>query len=436
MRYYTFPRGGFVYKDPTTPDKNTSEVVTANLPALSIIPLGNHAGNAYPLVTVGDTVREGMLIGRAAEHGTVNVHATVPGKIIRKITWSDAYENEIDAYAIKMEGHFDKLGRREEIFPWAGLNCYDLQKIISDFGVVEMDNTGRPLADMISSYRKDNSSITLVVRCVFDDPWLAADYALCHDRCLAVAEGAAIVARACSKVDKIIYAVSYHEKKLGEKLLAEAANYDIPAFLVLTGFRYPQRNSRELKIALRLYEKKEGLKRSSFLILGPASLVAAYDAVKYKKPVLDRYIVVGGSAVKHPKIMKVRIGTRIGELIEQCGGFIEKPEHIATGSPLLGKKVKYLDEPVLKTCYAVAAMSKSQASLYKVQNCINCGECRAVCPIGLDPQYLYKQIRMFGYNKSLKYECHGCGCCKTVCPSSIPLSDVILGVKLPEAHSG
>jgi electron transport complex protein RnfC len=238
-------------------------------------------------------------------------------------------------------------------------------------------------------------------------------------------EGAAIVAKACFKVSQIIIAVSHREKELGESLLSSSGNFEYPVSMVLTGSRYPQRNKRELELALRVYEKKEGLNLGSFMVIGPAALVAACDAVKHKKPTLDRYVAVGGSAVKHPQIMKVRIGTRIGELIEQCGGFSEAPYRIATGSPLSGREVMYLDEPVGKTCYAIVAMSKSQAATNTQQNCINCGECRAVCPVGLDPQFIYKRIRMQGMVNIPATGCHGCGCCKIVCPSALLLYETI-----------
>jgi electron transport complex protein RnfC len=325
-----------------------------------------------------------------------------------------------------MEGAFEKLGKREDVFLWKSLSGYDLQRIISDLGIVEMENSGRPLAAMISTVRSENEKITLVVRCVFDDPWLAADYALCNERLQAVVEGAAIVAKACFKVKQIIFAVSYHEKELGERLMQEAENWDIQSVLVLTGCRYPQRNNRELELALRMFEKKERHDFGSFLILSPAVLAAAYDAVKYKRPILDRYVAVGGSAVRHPQVLKVRIGTRIGELIEQCGGFTEAPYQIATGSPLSGREVMYLDEPVRKNCYAIVAMSKSQAATGEQQNCINCGECRTVCPMGLDPQYMYKRIKTLGIENMTAAGCHGCGCCKVVCPSALLLSETIL----------
>jgi len=424
MKIYSFPRGGLVFDDPTAPQKNNA--VNAFLPALSVIPLGDSDTKVFPIVQTGEAVREGMLIGRAAGPNAVNAHATVPGRVIRKIAWKDQFGVNNDAVVIRMEGAFEKLGRREDIYQWKGLSGYDLQRIISELGIVEMENSGRPLAGMISAARSENEKITLVVRCVFDDPWLAADYALCNERLQAIVEGAAIVAKACFKVTQIIFAVSHYEKELGERLIQEAANWDIQSVLVLTGRRYPQRNNRELELTLRIFEKREKYDFGSFLILSPSVLAAANDAVKHKRPILDRYVAVGGSAVRHPQILKVRIGTRIGELIEQCGGFSETPYRITIGSPLSGREITYLDEPVRKNCYAIAAMSKSQAASREQQNCINCGECRTVCPMGLDPQHIYKLIKTHGAVNTGTAWCHGCGCCKIVCPSALLLSETIM----------
>jgi len=423
MKVYSFPRGGLVFDDVSAPPK--SAAVNAYLPVLSVISLGGGKTKAQPSVSVGESVREGMLVGRASGAGSVNAHATVPGKVIRKVSWKDKDGFDNEALLIKMEGTFEKLGKKDEIFPWTGLTGYDLQKIISEHGIVEMENSGRPLSEMISAIRKEDR-LTLVIRCVFDDPWLVADYALCKDRLDAVIEGAYIVAKTCFNVSRLLIAVSYPERELGEELFSQAEKLDVPSSLVLTGSRYPQRSDRELELALRIYEKKENINLGALLILGPAVFAAVYDAVVHKKPILERYVAVGGSAVKNPQIMKVRIGTRIGDLIEQCGGFTEKPEKIVTGSPISGREVVYLDEPVGKTSYAIAAMSKSQAAVHGQQNCINCGECRAVCPVGLDPQNIYKRIVSQEIDNITVTGCYGCGCCKIVCPSALPLVETIL----------
>jgi electron transport complex protein RnfC len=221
---------------------------------------------------------------------------------------------------------------------------------------------------------------------------------------------------------------SQGEQELGEALLEEAKTYSnsIASSMVLVGSRYPQRNRRELELVLRLYEKREGVELGSLLILGPATLAAVHDAVKLRKPILNRYVAVGGSAVKRPQVMKVRIGTRIGDIFAECGGFVDKPQRIATGSPLLGRSVVDLDEPVIKTSYGVFAILRSQVGGVARRNCIACGECRTVCPIGLDPEELYKRAAGDEWpSPGRAVECHGCGCCEVVCPSRLPLSAAI-----------
>jgi electron transport complex protein RnfC len=434
MKIYSFPRGGLSFDDPTVPSRDSFGA--AFLPVFSVIPLGaNSRGRIYPLVSVGDTVREGQLLGRASGAGMANVHSAVPGRVIRKVFWSSG-GGANEGFVIRMEGAFEKLGHREEIFPWNGMASYDIQRIIAEYGVVEMEGGGRPVAEKISAFRNSAEPQTLVLRCVFDDPWLAADYVLCRERFKAVAEGAFIAARCAGKISRILIAVSHREKDLGESLFAEAANRDIPSSLVLTGSRYPQRNSRELELALRSFGKKEGIELGSLLILGPATLAAVHDAVKLKKPVLERYVAVGGSAVRRPQVMKARIGTRIGELVNECGGFSGRPKQIAFGSPLLGSPAADLDEPVGKTSYAIFAGLKSNVRESEGWSCISCGECRDVCPVGLDPEELYKRIA--GRPKSEwpieAEECHGCGCCQVVCPSRLPLSCVIQGFSREEGH--
>jgi electron transport complex protein RnfC len=346
--------------------------------------------------------------------------------VVRLVSWKavEGYTN--DALVIRMDGAFEKLGKREEIFPWEGLSPFDLQRIISDYGIVEMEGAGRPVSDMISGLRTAKAPFALVVRCVFDDPWLAADRVLCRERLNAVVEGSVIAARA-AREGRDVCAVSRGEEELGEALLLETERWNIPSSLVLVGSRYPQRNKRELELVLRVYEKKEGVELGSLLILGPATLAAVYDAVKLKKPILDRYVAVGGSAVKNPQVMKVRIGTRLGEIFAECGGFVGKPNRIASGSPLQGRLVADLDEPVIKTSYAIFALLEGRAGGELSRNCIGCGECRSVCPVGLDPEELYKRSLAAGRGGGGRAgECHGCGCCELVCPSRLSLSTAIM----------
>ena len=441
---HSFPRGGIFLEDSTVPRDDRRGV--AFLPALSLVPLVQHPGGGLtPLVSVGDSVREGMLVGKGGDKAA-NAHATVPGKVIRHATWEDGEGRHCEGLVIRMEGSFDRLGTTEEGYrqelPPDLMGCGELVEVLDDCGIVEMEGFGRPLAGMISAFSRVAGPRTLVVRCVFDDPWLVADYVLCRERLKAVVEGAFVIAGACGGVGRVVFAVSWNERKMGEDMLAEAAEYGIPSSLVLTKGKYPQRNHREMEIVLRDHAKRTKSDLGTFLMLGPSTLAAVHDAVKYRRPILERYVAVGGSAVRNPKVMRVRVGKRIGDIFEECGGFVGDPARIVVGSPFFGEKVRYLDEPITKTGYALAAMLKLQVGNYPMCDCVSCGECRKVCPVGLDPEEMYKMIKVLTARMDAEgarpgdhpgfRECHGCGCCEAVCPSRLPLPVVIRG-KTPES---
>ena len=380
------------------------------------------------MVAVGDRVSEGMLIGRGQGLGSANIHATVPGRVVRTVSWKTAEGLTNDALVIKLDGSFEKLGRREEVFPWQSLSSFEIQRIIAEYGIVEMEGSGKPVSDMFYSLRSAKDPVSLVVRCVFDDPWLAADYVLLKERLAAVAEGSRIAARG-GRMGRIVLVFSHGEKDLAQALLGAMEKSEFPVTLIFTGSRYPQRNRRELELVLYRHAKKEGIELGTILALGPATLAAIHDAVKFKKPILSRYVAVGGSAIKKPQVMKVQIGTRIGEIFAECGGFVDKPRRIGSGSPLLGRSVVDMDEPVIKTSFAIFAFLGGQLGSGVQSKCIGCGECRSVCPVGLDPEALYKYMDN-GESRDVKTgraaECHGCGCCEVVCPSGLPLSASII----------
>jgi electron transport complex protein RnfC len=429
-----------------------------------------------PVVAVGDQVQEGTLIGRGQGEGAVNIHSPIPGKIIQQVSWDVSRTIHCSGFAIRLEGEFAKLGKKLKEQDWRGFSPAELRKIGTDYGIVEMDGTGIPLSDIIAGANVTEKPVSLVVRCVFDDPWLVADYVLLNERLHDIAEGVLIAAKMI-QVAKIVLAVSAPEKKLGEELLQAICDLSGDSgqsapLLVLVGARYPQRHSREMEIALRHFEKKEKQTLNTLLYLGLATICAIFDAVKYQKPVLDRYVAVGGSALVRPRVLKVRIGSRLKQVFEECGGFSSAPKRIAVGSPLLGRPVFSLDEPISPYTYAVFAVANENPGLSsnpKVLDlrgkhsrrptgkaaeknltlklskymapttCIACGECRSVCPVGLDPEKLFKKFSLKRANertRTLAKKCYGCGCCGAVCPSSIPLSQLILSSVLPKTPEG
>ncbi|MDR0662719.1 MAG: 4Fe-4S dicluster domain-containing protein [Spirochaetaceae bacterium] len=449
MKVYSFSSGGINIEDGFAPDGECSNL--AFLPEQVVIPLSTEAGSrSIPVVSAGQHIEEGMLLARGQGSGSANIYSPIPGSLRKMIKWEPAPGFLSDAFVIRLEGSFKRLGKQENRYNWAEFNRFEIQSLISEYGITEMDGLGRPLIDIFSAYNAARSSFTLVVRCIFDDPWLAADYCLCKEKVDAVAEGSLVTAKAVG-AEAILFAVSASGRKIGEALFNSVKQREAQArltvSLILTGSRYPQRSDYVMENALRLYEKKEGAGKGGFLILGPATVAAVHDAVVLRTPALERYVAVGGAAVKHPMVIRSRIGARLRDIFAECGGFCVKPENIAVtglGSPLLGRSAG-LDEPILKTSSGVFAIpvKRSEAIFNKFRRlkkihdglpsdvCISCGECRNVCPARLDPEDLYKGIKDGKRGDDARYlRCIGCGCCEAACPSKLPLCTVIVRSRL------
>jgi len=426
MKIYRFPLGGLHYADEFAPVGLSSTI--ACIPAVLVVPLIQHSGiQAVPVVSVGDTIHEGMVIGRAESKGSANVHSPVPGRIVKVVRWRMSDGRESDAFVIRLSGSFHKLGKKPELFSWNGLSVHELQRMIAEKGVVETEDPGRPVSELLSHARNSGKKSIFVLNCVFDDPWLIAEKTLLVERLEAVAEGVAIAMKVAA-LSQAFIAVSFKDRNMVEPLVKAIEKFDKKVTIVLVGNKYPQRNYRELMISLTAFARTNSIEFETLLPFNPSTIAAVFDAARYNQPMLEKYVAVGGASVKHPSVLRLRIGTRIGDAIAECGGFIEEASRIIIGSPLKGNAVCDLDIPITKTTQAVVAISAAQLGKVESHACISCGNCRDVCPVGLDPERLHKLSVLGRYKEAVDEgasDCHACSCCSVMCPSRLPLQATI-----------
>jgi electron transport complex protein RnfC len=129
----------------------------------------------------------------------------------------------------------------------------------------------------------------------------------------------------------------------------------------------------------------------------------------------------------------VPVGTKLGDLIEACGGLTDDAREIVFGGPMMGASQANLDTPLTKGTTGVVVLAKRECRTEASTACIRCGRCLDACPVFLNPQHLGKLAAAGRYEEMSPFhlaDCMVCGCCSYVCPANIPLSQQFQAAKV------
>jgi electron transport complex protein RnfC len=405
------------------------EIANAAVPSRALIPLLQHTGKpAVCLVKPGDRVGEGMLIARADGPHSANVHASIPGIVV------DVREHTLPsgqvcmAVTIELGGEFATSGKPRPRREWEKRARQDLLDRIRSAGVVGLGGASMPTHAKFGTIPGRTHSV-LVANGVECEPSITADAALLHEKAGEIIEGLRIC-QALLAPARTIIAMGNDSEDLVPELERVIRHDSMKAEIAVLASRYPHGHEQLVCAALGLSPADSG---GSATVLNVATLHAIFEAVVLDKPLIERVLTVTGSLVARPLNLKVRFGTPIRDLLEECGGLAPGPAKIVMGGPMRGVSVGSLDMPVTKGTSGVIAFGGAAALPVTELPCIRCGSCIEACPWGLVPTRLFKLIRM-GDAAAAEREglsrCTECGCCAYACPSRIPLVSVLREGKL------
>lgn len=406
------------------------------LPSVALVPLRQQRGaESKIIIQTGERVREGQLLARSPSPEGCNVHAPIPGVLrrVREVSLPDGTMGQ--AAEIVLSGSFDILGRREDRCLWNKIPSMELCKILEDKGVVNTSGDPEPLSACVRAAKRDKYP-AIILRLFDSDPTTRLDSLLAREELSSVIEGCAILASAIGARE----VVAVHERKRPVSIDASKLDDLFPGIdfrLAEASGRYPDGNRESL--LTYAYGSRSRPEAPSILCIDPGTALAARDAIVKNQPTLSRYVYVSGSALAGNALLRVRIGTPIGDLIEECGGFIVPPSRVIVNGLITGHALYDLDTPVTKSTKSLHVMGSDECPDYDVQPCIHCGSCLMVCPVKIDPARTVTLIRKDRVSPDVSRDiaaCQACGCCAMVCPSRIPLHHVIRSAKNRDSKGG
>lgn len=406
------------------------KIEEATVPEILIFPLRMHIGKpARPLVEVGDEVKIGTLLAQAEEGISANVVSSVSGTVM---TIGERPTVNGPTECIVVRNDFQDTKEAPLVEEGKDLSPQEKLEVIRKAGIVGMGGATFP-TDIKAKPSKDKPIDTIIINGVECELYSTADHLLMLEQPEGIIAGAKIL-QEILQAKRVIIALENDAEDCVPGLLE--AGKDFPGLEIkLLPVQYPQGAEKVLIKNLTGREVPTGGKLPADVrtfVCNVATARAIHEAVTHGKPLTERVTTLTGEPVQQPKNLRVRIGTPINSLIEDCQGFRTVPGKLLHGGPMMGKPLASAEVPVTKGTSVVTFLQPEEVDVGERSDCIRCSECLNVCPVSLQPILIsnaYEKGDIEEAERLGAMDCIECGNCSFICPSKIPLLENIRAAK-------
>ena len=401
-------------------------------PPQVVIPMAQHIGApCKPTVVVGDYVTMGQVVGTNPAPVSAPVHASVSGKVVAVEPRPHPLGDMVMSVVIEND-YLDTPCT--DMAPLTEEQLKDPEAIlerIRDAGVVGMGGAMFPTAFKI---RGGIGKVdTLIINGAECEPYLNGDHLTMRNYPEQLLKGIELV-RIASGLDKAYYGIEVNKQDAIDLLNSmHPEKYGVE--IVPEDVKYPQGGEKMQVKAVTGREVKPGGIPSGVgcNVVSTRTCYAIYQACYEGKPVIERIVTVAGSALNAPVNGLTRVGTPFAYLAEQCGGWAKTPRKIVLGGPMMGICATSFDAPTIKGTAGVLFFTEEEDRQVDEPTCIRCGKCISVCPMNLEPVFMYMYYSKGDYEMMEKYhitDCFECGSCAYNCPARMPLTHAFKTAKL------
>jgi len=322
--------------------KNTSSkpIRPARIPKRVVIPLSQHTGApCEPAVAVGDIVKKGTLIGKAAAFISSPVHSSISGRVAKIAQMPHPVLGRSLAAVIENDGTI-----KEEDAPPGAFKDEDIKALpkealletIKNSGIVGLGGAAFPTHVKLSppKGKKIDSVILNGAEC---EPYLTCDERLMIEKSEEMIKGLRVISRILG-ADKAYIAIEDNKPNAIAAMKDAVRRTPYTVRVISLPTKYPQGAEKSLiKSALNRIVPAGGLPMDvGCVVQNAGTAYAVYEAVYLGRPLIERPITISGDCVSEPVNLSVRIGTLASDLLSDIGPFIASPGRVIFGGPMMG----------------------------------------------------------------------------------------------------
>lgn len=364
-----------------------------------------HNMKCSPTVKRGDRVLVNQVIGVGDNNSIVPVYASVSGTVKQLTTKIDLLGNKVDVILIENDGLYEKEDR--ETFDYKTLTMDALKEKVKDFGLIETQNLSNRKRGLQLSFREKARNI--LINAQESGLYGQVDAYLYNTEKEDFLRGIEMLKHFYPDARLVVLSTSDADSVIGFTEMLKHTGVELIS-------KIPTQFYHDMNLAARDvfgdYAMKDTMVLDAFLLPALARGVMDQRLTHYQ------LFLVNGKAVETPGIYKVLSGTTLDLVMEKAG--VKNPFRIVAGNILSGDAVFTTDSPINRGIRELLFLHETEVSKEEEVNCIKCGRCADVCPVGLQPYELNALVVMRDFDEFFKKRggmCVECGRCSYVCPS-------------------
>ena len=399
------------------------------LPPVAVIPVQQHIGApAKPIVEKGDTVLAGQAVCESSGFVSVPAHASISGTVKAIENRPHPLGPAVLSVIIESDGEDKWVPDLEYQENYLSLDKKEMLFRIQAAGLAGMGGATFPTHVKLSP-PPDKPIKVFILNGVECEPFLTSDHRLMLEDPNKILLGMQIILKILGATRAVI-GIEKNKPDAIKVLQRLVTELKLPFEVISLKVKYPQGAEKQLiKAATGRTVPSGGLPMDVGCVVQNVGTAAAiYDAVAFKRPLVERVVTVTGKGIKEPKNVHTRIGTPYSFLLDYCGGLNEHAGKIIMGGPMMGLAQSNLDTPVIKGTSGLLVLDVKESKRYHESVCISCARCIDVCPMGLMPKMLGAFVKNDHIDDAKEYnilDCIECGSCAYVCPAHINLVHLI-----------